>query len=271
MTFVKNAARVKFILVDPSHPGNIGAASRAIQTMGFQRLAVVNPLEADFKSHPEAHAFATHSVNVLESAEVHATLEEALKGVTRAYAMTGYDREYGPPIAPLRTCAEEARDLMEEVEEAEVAFVFGTERSGLTNEQIGLCQMCCAIPANPECDSLNLAQAVQVAAYELQMTLRGTALDAHANRFTQDRPATPQAIALFFGHLEEAMLSCGALDPKKPKFMMERLRRLFSRAGLTQIEVDLLRGICASIICPKKDRMGRKISERITRKIEQDE
>lgn len=266
MAFIEEASRVRFILANPRYPGNIGSAARAIQTMGFGELWVVDPYEKEYRKNSEAHAFATHSVNVLEASRCVSTLEEALENVTKAYAMTGYDREYGPPMMDIATACEDAKKHLATTSSADIAFVFGTERSGLTNEQILLCQACAAIPANPECDSLNLAQAVQVAAYQAQITLRGTGLDKHAHRFEDDPPAQAQSIAGFFRHLEEAMVSCGALDPKQPKFMMQRLHRLFGRAGLTQPDVDMLRGICAAIICPKNLRQGRKISDKIARK-----
>ncbi len=121
-----------------------------------------------------------------------------------------------------------------------------------------LCQLCTAIPANPECDSLNLAQAVQVTAYQLQQTLRGRALDAHAHRFEDEEPAKVEAIEGLFEHLEKAMISCGALNPQQPKFMMPKLRRILSRSGLSSSDVDMLRGICGAIICPREERAGRK-------------
>lgn len=266
MNFIEQSPRIRFILVDTGHPGNIGATARAIQTMGFSELWVVNPQEPQYRTHPEAIAFATHSVNILESSRCVSSLEEALVGVTKAYSMTGYDREFGPPIKGIIEATEDMQSHMLREGSADIALVFGTERSGLTNEQIQQCQMCVAIPANPKCDSLNLAQAVQVAAYQLQVTLRGSQLDAHAIRFDKDAPATHESLNGFFQHLEEALISCGALDPEKPKFMMQRLRQMFSRAEPTQIEVDLMRGICAAIICPKKYRHGNKISDRICRK-----
>ena len=136
--------------------------------------------------------------------------------------------------------------------------VFGTERSGLTNEEMMLCQLCTAIPANPECDSLNLAQAVQVTAYQAQQTLRGRALDAHASRFEGEAPASVEAIEGLYEHLEEAMIACGALNPERPKLMMPKLKRILSRSGLSVPDVDMLRGICAAIICPRAERSGRK-------------
>ena len=189
-----DARRVRFILCEPSHPGNIGAAARAVKTMGFRDLRVVAPREADFRTHEEAVAYATSSADVLENAKVHATLAEALEGVTWAWAMTGYDREFGP------------------------AFVFGCERSGLTNEEVMLCSGCAAIAADPESPSLNLAQAVQLAAYEMHMALldaegRPGGLYDWQSRFEGEAPATSEAIEGFFRHWEEAMTACGVKKP----------------------------------------------------------
>lgn len=259
MAFEQDQARLRFVLVETSHPGNIGAAARAIKTMGFTSLHVVAPRFADYRSHPDAVAFATSAADVLEASLSHATLAEALEGVTHAWAMSGYDRLYGPPISEMRACAGEAREQLARPGAQDLAFVFGTERSGLTNEQVDLCQACCAIPANPEFPSLNLAQAVQVAAYECQMALRESGqLREGQRRFEQDAPATVAAIEGFYAHLEEAMIAIGAHKPEEPKFLLPRLRRLFARSGLTMTEVDLLRGVCAAIIRPRAERIGSK-------------
>ncbi len=257
MDFVPNSRRIRFVLCDPSHPGNIGAAARAINTMGFGRLYVVNPRERNYRRDPEAIALCTHSTDVLGNSVCVDTLEQALEGVRMAFALSGYDREFGPPMRSVTEACGEAKGLLDD-EGIEVAFVFGTERSGLTNEQIMRCQRCVAIPANPECDSLNLAQAVQVTAYQLQTALRGDRLTEESRRFAGDPPASAESLAKMYSHLEEALTATGALNPEKPKFMMQRLRHLFSRATLTQSEVDMLRGICASMIRSKAERVGTK-------------
>lgn len=256
------ARRVRFILCEPAHPGNIGSAARAIKTMGFRDLRVVAPRDLGYKTHEEAIAYATSSIDVLERSEVHATLAEALEGVTFAWAMTGYDREFGPAMSPLRQAAGKSEAWLEQMP-GDLAFVFGTERSGLTNEEVMLCQGCAAIPADPASPSLNLAQAVQLAAYEMQMALldakegKGVLYDWQG-RFDHEAPASNEAIEGFFKHWEAAMTACGVHDPEHPKFLMPITRRLFGRTGLTQTEIDLLRGICAAIIRPKRDRAGSK-------------
>lgn len=253
--FSRRAARVRFVLVAPSHPGNIGAAARALKTMGFGRLAVVAPREPAFHSHAEAIAFATHAADVLAAATVHAALAEALTGVTRAYAMTGYAREFGPRLVDVRSAAAEA-DALLAAEAAEVAFVFGTERNGLGNEDVERCQTCCAIPADPGHASLNLAQAVQIAAYETRLALTGAAV---ASPFAAELAAPVDQLEGLYGHLERALVALGYLDPQQPKRLMVRLRRLLGRAQPTATEVDIVRGICAAIEQRKSERAGRKL------------
>ena len=258
----EHTAKVRFVLCEPGHPGNIGMAARAIKTMGFRDLRVVNPREPDYKTDEEAVAFATSSVDVLESAVTCSSLSEALEGVGFAWALTGYDREFGPKLEPLRPAARKSADFIEGGF-GEIAFVFGTERTGLSNEEILECQGCAAILADPESPSLNLSQAVQLTAYEMQMALleklgRDETFYDWQERFSGEEPATHEMIEGFFGHFEEAAVSCGALDPERPKNFMPIVRRLFGRSGLTRSEVDLLRGVCASVILPKSERAGMK-------------
>ncbi|MEO8188500.1 MAG: RNA methyltransferase [Burkholderiaceae bacterium] len=252
--------RVRFVLVAPSHPGNIGAAARAIKTMGFRRLVIVNPRLVDYREHPEAVAMATGGNDVLAASETCATLAQALTGVTTAYAMTGYDRQFGPPMVDVRSAALQTAQALSSREEGDVAFVFGTERDGLRNEDVERCQFCCAIPASAEFSSLNLAQAVQVAAYECQLALRGGAdIQPEQTRFADDEaPAGAGALEGLYTHLEQAMVAIGYLDPEEPKRLMARLRRLFNRARPTQTELDVLRGISAAIIESRSERAGRK-------------
>lgn len=256
------ASRVRFVLCDPSLPANIGAAARAIKTMGFRNLWVVNPRVESYREHPDAIALSTSSVDVLRESRSVKTLPEALEGVRFAWALSGYDREFGPPIEDLRGVAGKACDYLAS-QEGDIAFVFGTERSGLTNKEIEVCQGVAAIPADPASPSLNLAQSVQVTAYELHVTQLEREGQAHQlydweRRFEGEPLAPVPAIEGFLSHWEQAMVACGALDPKEPKFLMPMTRRIIARSGLTQSEVDLLRGICAAIIRPKKDRIGSK-------------
>lgn len=248
--------RVRFVLVEPSHPGNIGAAARAVKAMGFGRLAVVAPRVAEFKLHPEALAFAVGAADVLRLATVAATLADALVGVHTAYAMTGYTREFGPRLVAIRDAAAEVGAALAAIA-GDVAFVFGTERTGLTNADVECCQACCAIPAHPRFASLNLAQAVQVTAYECRLALvaNGGTL---VTRFTDEPPVSVDAREKMIAHLEQALIAIEYLDPAHPGRLMARLRRLFNRAQPTASENDILRGIAAAILERKSERVGRK-------------
>lgn len=248
------ARRVRFVLVAPSHPGNIGAAARAVKAMGFARLVVVNPRVADFRRDPEAVALSVGAVDVLQSAADHAALVPALAGVTCAFAMTGYTREFGPPLLDLRTACVGAGARLG-AEAGEVAFVFGTERSGLTNDEVECCHASCAIPADPLHGSLNLAQAVQVTAYEMRVALCAR---PPADRFASEPAASVDALEGLYAHLGEALVALGYLDPGVPRKLLSRLRRLLARAQPTASEVDILRGVCAAIITRKSERAGRR-------------
>ncbi len=249
--------RVRFVLVAPSHPGNIGAAARAIRTMGFRRLAVVTPRAPEFRHHPEALAFATHAVDVLQAASLHDGLDQALDGVRLSFAMTGYAREFGPEVVDLRSAVARLPAHLA-AGPGDVAFVFGAERNGLANTDVERCSACCAIAADARAASLNLAQAVQVVAYEGRLALAGGAIDARLNAFAPDAPASHERIEGMFAHLEQALVALGYLDPAQPKRLMSRLRRLLARAQPTDAEVDILRGIAAAVVERRSERRGRK-------------
>jgi tRNA/rRNA methyltransferase len=252
--------RVRFVLVEPTLAANIGAAARAIKTMGFQRLVVVNPRDPAYRTDRDAVALATGAADVLAASGSVASLTEALAGAGLAVAMTGYDREFGPPLNDLRSVAAEAATYLLQQQSGDVAFVFGTERSGLANADVLRCQVCCAIPANPQFASLNLAQSVQVTAYEAQLALRSTAaIQPGQLRFSaDDPPAGVDALEKFYDHFEQAATAVGFHDPAEPKTLMVRVRRLFNRARPTQTEVDLLRGVLAAVIEARAERAGRK-------------
>ena len=242
-------------MVEPSHPGNVGSAARALKTMGFADLVLVNPREPQAPSHPEAIALASGAGDVLAAATLCDTLEQALAPMTMAFALTARSRDLGPPSCDIRQAAELARQHLQGFDEAQdtrVAIVLGTERSGLTNEQIALCHRICHIPANPEYTSLNVAQALQLAAYELRYALLGPATPAPLEG--RAAPAPVEAVAALLAHWEQALIAVEFLDPQHPKKLMPRMRHLFSRAQLSRDETDLLRGVCTAMVAQSKNK-----------------
>lgn len=236
----------RFVLVEPSHPGNVGAAARALKTMGFSRLVLVAPRVPHVQSDPEAIAMASGADDVLASAHVVPTLGEALSGVQWSIALTARTREYGPPRLAPRAAAAHART---HVESGDIALVFGNERTGLANEHVEQCSALAHIPANPAYSSLNLAQAVQVLAYELRVAfLEQTSEPAQQPAADTGALAQSDEIERMYLHLENALIALDFLDPRNPKKLMPRLRRLFARTGLEREEVNILRGIAKHIL-----------------------
>ncbi len=234
----------QFVLVEPSHAGNIGAAARALKVMGFNQLAVVNPRQADFSSHPEAVAFASGAQALLDDARSYSSLEHALEHTTLAIAVSAAGREFAaPPVSPELAAALARAEVQRG---GQVSWVFGTERTGLSIEQAQQCQVLCSIASHPEYGSLNLAQAIQVVAYvarqrSLEPVLTSAAPEGHRGFATLDQ------VEGMLSHLEKTLVAIDFLDAAKPKRLMPRLRRLFSRTRLEQEEIDILRGICASV------------------------
>lgn len=235
--------RLRFVLVETSHPGNIGAVARAMKTMGFSRLVLVRPRFADALEQEEAIAFASGAQDVLAAAKVVETIDEALEGCNFAAALSARLREYSPPVMTPRTLA--AHAAMESA--LDVALVFGSERYGLPNDIVEKCNALINIPANPEYSSLNLAQAVQVLAYELRLAAVGDTLPATPIGFQGDAASLAQIDGMY-AHLEQALIAIDFLDPDNPKKLMPRLKRLFSRTQLETEEVNILRGISRQIM-----------------------
>jgi len=247
-------SRVRFIMTQPSHPGNVGSAARAIKTMGFSELVLVEPKLPDMAAQPEAVALASGAVDVLERMQVFGTLEEALAPATLAFALTARVRDLGPPPCDIRQAAELASGHLAGTEGGCVAIVLGTERAGLTNAQIALCHRICHIPANPEYSSLNVAQALQLAAWEMRYALlqdQGATLLPASTAQQPDPGAAPAdgaAVQALLAHWEEALVAVQFLDPAHPKKLMPRMRHLFSRQALSRDEVDMLRGVCTAML-----------------------
>ncbi len=239
---------IRIVLSHTSHPGNIGAAARAMKTMGLERLYLVNP-----KAFPDpvADARAAGASDVLENAQVCTTLDEALAGTVLAVAVTARRRDLSHEMLSAHQAASR---MLELAPQGEVALLFGTEMSGLSNAELDKCQLLVTIPANPEFTSLNLASAVQILAYELRMALLNLASPDLVPFGATETPAAKameaasfEDVERFYQHLERTMIDTGFLDPACPGRLMQRLRRLFARARPEKEEVSILRGILTSV------------------------
>lgn len=239
--------RLRFVLIETSRPGNIGAAARAMKTMGFSELVLVNPRVPNATLHEEAVAFASGAQDVLTAARIVGSIEEALAGCNFAAALSARLREFSPPvIAPRALAMQLAADAG-----LTAALVFGNERFGLPNGIVEKCNMLINIPANPDYSSLNLAQAVQVLAYECRVASAGDALPITDIGFQGELAGIGQIDGMY-AHLEDALAAIDFLDPANPKKLMPRLKRLFSRTQLETEEVNILRGIAKQILQNRK-------------------
>ncbi|MBU6468396.1 MAG: RNA methyltransferase [Betaproteobacteria bacterium] len=247
--------QIRIVMCQTTHPGNIGAAARAMKTMGLHQLVLVQP---KYFPDPQATAMASGADDVLAKARVVDSLAEALQGCTWAVAMTVRARDLSHEQILIK---ELTARLPEEVNQGQVAIVFGTEMSGLTNAECDLCHVLCSIPTEPEFGSLNVAAAIQIVCYEARMAL-----------MVQDHPSKAQAplapheeVEYFYRHLEQAMLHTRFLDPNNPGRLTTRLRRLFSRARLEHEEVNILRGMLNAMV-PEEKTMGSERSTLINNK-----
>ena len=223
---------VRVILSHTTHPGNIGAAARAMKTMGLTRLYLINP-----RHFPDAQAkaMAEGADDVLENAVVCASLDEALQGVVFVAGMSARVRDISQEVLAPR----EAMPLVMQQARQPVALLFGTEMSGLTNEELARCQLMVRIPVNPDFTSLNIAASVQLVSYELRLAAgQGDCCGA-----PEVIPAPAEHVEGFFRQLEEALTEIGFLNSKHPTKLMHKLRRLYARARLEPEEINILRGI----------------------------
>jgi tRNA/rRNA methyltransferase len=225
----------RFILVNTSHAGNVGAAARALKVMGFDDLVLVAPRWLNVLKREETIQRASGAIDVLEKARIVATLDEALDGVTYLCATAMTARDFGPPtFAPREHFVSLAKI------EHNVAFLFGSERFGMSNEDVYRCHAALSIPANPKYGSLNLASAIQVIAYEWRMALGGFEATGKTG---EPVFADAKAVAGMLEHWEQSLIEIGFLDPQAPKKLMPRLNQLFNRAQLTPEEIHILRGV----------------------------
>ena len=229
--------QVRIVLSHTSHPGNIGAAARAMKTMGLRALYLINPKHFP---DPEADARAAHACDILARAEICSSVDEALQHTVLTAAITARPRELSLETFDAR---QGAKELLSYVNQP-IALLFGRENSGLTTEEVSKCQIVIHIPANPEYPSLNLASAVQVMAYELRMALFQEDVE---ETIIRGAPADFNDLESLYAHLQQLMIASDFLDPEKPKLLMQRIRRLFARARLEKEEIQILRGILTAL------------------------
>ncbi len=235
-------SRIRVVLCRPSHPGNIGAAARAMKTMGLSRLYLVEPKQFP---DPEADTRATGAVDLLQNAKITASLNEALAGTVFVVALSARQRDLGPVLgAPRETVAK----LLAEAGQGEVALVFGNETMGLSNDEIQHCHAAVTIPTNPDFSSLNLGSAVQVLCYECRMAAfaeQPPLLVPGVTPFASP-PASHDEVEGLYAHLETVMTETGFFNPAQPGRLLPKLRRLFGRVRLEKDEINILRGVLAS-------------------------
>ena len=256
--------KTRFILIQTSHAGNVGAVARAMKTMGFDDLVLVAPRWANVLRKDEAIQRASGALDVLAQARIVATLDEALDGMSHLCATAMTPRDFGPPtrtprehfdlllkgeLSALDGRAQEANFAENYSSESGVAFLFGSERFGMANEDVYRCHVALSIPTNPQFGSLNLGAAVQVIAYEWRQALatRGEGFAVQESAPQGERADAAQ-VAGMLAHWEQALTGIGFLDPAAPKKLMPRLNQMFNRAALTQEEIHILRGVAKSML-----------------------
>lgn len=230
---------IRIVLINTSHPGNIGAVARAMKTMGLSNLCLVAPKEFP---HPKSWEMASGAGDVLDNAQVVATFEEAIADCQLVVGTSARMRSLPWPLLMPRQMAER---LQREHSQDQIALVFGREQSGLTNEELQRCHFCTQIPANEEYSSLNIAAAAQVLAYELRVASLATIEKVMAEE--DHVPVSAEEMERFFVHLEQVLMEIDFLKASTPKKLMARLRRLFFRARPDQVEINILRGILTGI------------------------
>lgn len=237
---------VRVVLVNTSHPGNIGGAARAMKNMGLTRLVLVEPRRFPDQN---AGARAAGADDVLAGAVVVDTLEEAIADCVLVLGTSARDRRIPWPVVDPREAAHKILDQLAELPDAQVALVFGREDAGLTSDELQRCQFHVHIPSNPDFSSLNLAAAVQVVAYELRMlvlqrqSLPTSVQKVETSSTANEMPTTADEMEQYFAHLERVLVEIGFLDPHQPRHLMPRLRRLYGRIRVNRMEMNILRGI----------------------------
>ncbi len=240
---------IRIILVNTSHPGNIGAAARAMKNMGLSKLTLVEP-----KDYPSLEAInrAVGAVDILDNVVIADDLKQAVSGCVWVAGTSARLRTIEWPILNPRECVQKS---LEHIEQGEIAIVFGRENSGLSNEELEQCNALLHIPTNPDFSSLNLAAAVQVVCYEFRLALLDDKATKHkGNKCRYDALANSAQLEGMHRHLYDALDYMGFFGTNKPDIVMRRLKGLFNRAGTTQRELSIIRGICSAIQDKKRPR-----------------
>jgi len=266
--------QTRFILINTSHAGNVGAAARAMKTMGFDDLVLVAPRWANVLRREETIQRASGALDVLAKCRIVDTLDEALDGISHLCATAMTPRDFGPPTTTPREhfellskgelLAHNPRglegDLASNARQSGVGFLFGSERFGMRNEDVYRCHVCLSIPSNPQFGSLNIGAALQVIAYEWRLALGGfSSGSVHPEPVEGLQASTGSArmgnsladaaqVSGMLTHLEQSLVALGFLDPAAPKKLMPRLNALFNRAQVTQEEIHILRGIAKAVL-----------------------
>ena len=267
--------RTRFILINTSHAGNVGAAARAMKTMGFDDLVLVAPRWANVLRREETIQRASGALDVLEKCRIVETLDEALDGITHLCATAMTPRDFGPPTTTPREHFEmllkkeltvqaprgleadlNANPAESGATQQGMGFLFGSERFGMRNEDVYRCHVCLSIPSNPTFGSLNIGAALQVIAYEWRLALGGFAEAMFPGAAVPNTLADAAQVAGMLGHLEQSLTHLGFLDPDAPKKLMPRLNALFNRAQVTQEEIHILRGIAKAMLQTEPQRKG---------------
>ncbi len=251
---------IDIVMVNTTHPGNIGSAARAMKTMGLTNLVLVNPKQFPAE---EASWLASGATDILDQATVTESLSQAIADCRLVIGTSARQRRIPWPLVDARQSAELA---LRESDKGRIALVFGREAMGLTNEELQLCHYHLNIAGNPDYDVLNVAMAIQIACYELRMCWQQTAeaasqqetqLQGGAQQLSQQMPlptvrwdediATPQEMSGFIEHFEAMLIELDFLDPTNPRQIPTRLKRLFARVRMDKSELNLMRGMCTAV------------------------
>ncbi|EKF9796047.1 tRNA (cytosine(32)/uridine(32)-2'-O)-methyltransferase TrmJ [Vibrio cholerae] len=232
--------RVKVVLVGTTHPGNIGSAARAMKVMGLSQMVLVDP---QCQVDAQAIALAAGASDIALNAQIYPTLEAAVADCGLVVGTSARSRTLEWPMLEPRECGEK---LISEANQHSVAMVFGRERTGLTNDELQLCHYHVCVPANPEYSSLNLAMAVQLLSYEVRMAYLALQQSSQSSTLQEEYPRH-QELERFYAHLEQVIMQTEFISAQQPGQVMNKLRRMFTRARPEAQEINILRGILTSV------------------------